>query len=338
LRTDFAIIGYGQIGKRHAAILSQNKETNLVALIDSDATVKDRKDYPEGTAFFTSLKACIEGGIQPEVVCICTPNALHVPLGMEALNSNCHVLIEKPMGLTKSECEDLIRRSHQVSRHVFVVKQNRYSPPIQWLRQITLEKKLGDIQMVQMNCYWNRDDRYYSSDSWKGTIKMDGGPLYTQFSHFIDIMHWLFGDIRGIQAKFDNFKHKKNTEFEDSGMLNFNFINGGIGSLNYSTAVWDKNMESSILITGSKGSVKIGGQYMDQLEYCHIENYKQPELTATNPPNDYGGFKGSAANHAYVFDNVLKSIHSNGEITTNAMEAMMVVDIIERIYKLRRLA
>ena len=191
--------------------------------------------------------------------------------------------------------------------------------------------------MVQINCYWNRDDRYYGKSDWKGTLALDGGPLFTQFSHFIDIMYWLFGDIENIQAHFDNFKHQKNTEFEDSGFIHFDFVNGGIGSINYSTAVNDKNFESSITIIGEKGTVKVGGQYMDKVEYCHLEDYEMPELEASNPPNDYGDYKGSAANHHFVIQNVVDTLQEKSAATTNALEGMKVVEMIERIYHHRKI-
>ncbi len=100
----------------------------------------------------------------------------------------------------------------------------------------------------QLNCYWNRDERYYKPNGWHGDALLDGGTLFTQFSHFIDIMYWLFGDICNIQAKFADFNHKSLTAFEDSGIVHFNFVNGGMGCLNYSTSVWDKNMESSLTV------------------------------------------------------------------------------------------
>ena len=189
--------------------------------------------------------------------------------------------------------------------------------------------------MVQLNCYWNRDDRYYKKGNWKGSLDLDGGTLFTQFSHFIDIMYWLFGDIQNIQARFADYTHKDLTAFEDSGIVNFEFSQGGMGCINYSTSVWDKNLESSITIIGENGSVKIGGQYMDQVEVCHIQDYKMPELAPTNPANDYGHYKGSANNHHYIFTNVIDTLKGRTTMTTNAMEGLKVVEIIERIYALK---
>ncbi|MFN7690919.1 MAG: Gfo/Idh/MocA family oxidoreductase, partial [Bacteroidota bacterium] len=122
---------------------------------------------------------------------------------------------------------------------------------------------------------------------------------------------------------------------EDSGFVNFNFINGGMGAINYSTSVWDTNLESSLTVIGSKGSIKIGGQYMDKVEYCHIKDYQMPELAPTNPANDYGAYKGSANNHGFIIDNVVDTLKGRTTITTNALEGLKIVDIIERIYSLR---
>jgi predicted dehydrogenase len=187
--------------------------------------------------------------------------------------------------------------------------------------------------MVQLNCYWNRDERYYKPDSWHGKKDQDGGTLFTQFSHFIDIMYWLFGDIENINSRIKDFNHESLTEFEDSGFINFDFINGGIGCINFSTSVWDKNLESSMTIISENGAIKIGGQYMDKVEYCHVKDYVMPELAPTNPGNDYGAYKGSAQNHNFVIENVIDVIKQRASITTNALEGLKVVDIIERIYK-----
>ena len=189
--------------------------------------------------------------------------------------------------------------------------------------------------MVNVNCYWNRDERYYKKGGWKGTQELDGGTLYTQFSHFIDLMYWLFGDIKNIQGKFRDFTHENLTDFEDTGTVLFDFMNGGMGSINYSTAVWNKNFESSLTVIGSKGTVKVGGQYMNEVIYCDIENYEMPELPEGSPPNDYGDYKGSAANHHFIIENVIDTLKNKTVATTNAMEGLKVVDIIERIYEVR---
>ncbi len=330
----FAIVGCGHIGKRHAEMVARNPEAKLVALMDT----KPKEDLgleAHDAPFFTDLDAMLEAVPEIDVVNVCTPNGLHASQSLKALQQRKHVVCEKPMGLSKANCEEVIFKALQVSRHVFCVMQNRYSPPSAWLKEMIDEKRLGDIYLVDINCYWNRDERYYKKEGWKGTPDLDGGTLFTQFSHFIDIMYWLFGDIENIQGRFADFNHKDITAFEDSGIVNFDFVNGGVGSLNYSTSVWGQNLESSMTIIGSKGSIKVGGQYMNNVEYCHVKDYGMPELAESSPANDYGHYKGSAANHHFVIQNVIDTIKNRNVATTNALEGLKVVEIIERIYKIR---
>ncbi|MDR0995859.1 MAG: Gfo/Idh/MocA family oxidoreductase, partial [Tannerella sp.] len=257
---------------------------------------------------------------------------------LEAIEAGYHVVIEKPLALHLAEAEQVVYASLKHRRQVFCVMQNRYSPPSVWIKEMVESGRLGEIYMVQLCCYWNRDSRYYKHGGWHGDAGLDGGTLFTQFSHFIDIMYWLFGDICDIQARFADFNHAGLTDFEDSGIVSFRFKRGGIGSLNYSTSVWDKNMESSLLVVAQNGSVKIGGQYMDKVEYCHIKDYVMPELPPTNPGNDYGAYKGSAQNHNFVIRNVVNVLTGDTPepITTNVLEGMKVVDIIRRIYDLKK--
>lgn len=335
-KVKFAIIGSGHIGKRHAEMVRRHPEAELVAMCDIlPADVTGAAAF--GVPCFNSVNEMFAAGLEIDVVNVCSPNGLHAEHALIALENFKHVVCEKPMALTKADCEKIIFKALQAHKNVFCVMQNRYSPPSQWLKKVVEERLLGEIFMVQLTCYWNRDDRYYKKGNWKGTADLDGGTLFTQFSHFIDIMYWVFGDIKDIQAKFDDFTHKHNTAFEDSGFVNFRFNNGGMGCINYSTAVWDTNMESSITVVGSKGSLKIGGQYMNEVEYCHIENYKMPQLDPVSPANDYGAYKGSAANHHFIIENVIDTLKGRTSITTNALEGLKVVEIIERIYALRKL-
>lgn len=333
----FGVVGFGHIGKKHAIMVSGNDDSSLTSIVDSDETKREqaREAYPD-IEVYDSIETMLKEGKVPDVVNICTPNGFHASQAIKALESRAHVVLEKPMGLTRQECEEVIFKSLQVSRHVFCVKQNRYSPSSKWLKEVVERKELGRINMVQLSCYWNRDARYYKPGGWKGTANIDGGVLFTQFSHFIDIMYWLFGDIQNIVAMSANFNHKGVTEFDDSGLVQFEFVNGGFGSINYSTSIWNKNFESSIVVIGEKGTVKVSGQYMDQVEYCHVEDYEMPKLPPPNPPNDYGDYKGSAANHHYVIQNVIDVLTGKSQISTNALEGMKVVEMIERIHRKQR--
>ena len=334
----FGVIGFGHIGKRHASMIQLNEESELISICDTIVDQINDKAYPE-VSIYSSAEEMLKNEFEIDVVCVCTPNGLHIDHATLALDFDKHVIVEKPLGLSKKNCEKLIEKAKKNNKNIFCVMQNRYSPPSIWLKDMVDSNKLGDIYNVQINCYWNRDDRYYFKDnaknSWRGTNRLDGGTLFTQFSHFIDLMYWIFGDITDIQAKFDNFSHKHSIEFEDTGIVNFRFVNGGMGSINYSSSVWDSNLESSVTVIAENGSIKVGGQYMNEVEYCNVKDYRFEPLPDSNPANDYGSYKGSANNHPYVFENVVDVLNNKESISTNAHDGMKVVDIIERIYSLK---
>lgn len=330
----FAVIGCGHIGKRHAQMIESNPDAALVALCDikehSDLHI-DNYDVP----FYSLITDLLEKHSDVDVLNICTPNGLHAQHAILALQNKKHVVIEKPMALTKVDCEQIIKTANANDKKIFCVMQNRFSPPSVWIKNIIEKQLLGSIYIVQVNCFWNRDERYYNGKTWHGKLSEDGGTLFTQFSHFIDTMAWLFGDISDIQGQFADFNHKYLTQFEDSGNIVFSLKNGGMGSLHYSSAVHARNYESSLKIIAEKGTVEIGGQYMNEVKYCDIKDYDMPELQKTSEANNYGAYTGSASNHHFIIQNVIDVLHNARAISTTAEEGMLVVDIIERIYHQR---
>lgn len=320
-KVKFALIGCGYIGQRYISILSQHPQCELVTLVDTDYKTLEASRQT-GIPFFQSVDACFHSNVQSDAVVIATPNATHASIAIASLKQNKHVLIEKPMALKRSEAEAIMEAAKERNKKVMVVLQNRFSPVSAWLKKLVESGQLGRLFFVQVNCFWNRDERYYKKDSWHGTKEMDGGTLFTQFSHFVDTIYWLFGDVKNISSRFQNFNHKQSTEFEDTGTIQFEFEQGGLGCFNFSTAVWDKSFESSLTIVAENGSVKIGGQYMDRVEYCHLKDY---EFTiAINDSHS------STDNHIKMVNAFVETIKNNG--LTNAEEAFHSVDIIERMY------
>jgi UDP-N-acetyl-2-amino-2-deoxyglucuronate dehydrogenase len=327
---NFVVAGYSHIGRRHCEVIQAHPRCKLVAIIDINEALEKEVAQKYQVPFFNSLEAFFLSNIDADVVNICTPNGLHASQSLLALNYYCHVVCEKPMGLKAAECAEVIRLANEVDRKVFCVMQNRYTPVSQWLRSVIDNQLLGKIFQVQVDCYWNRDNRYYTPGGWRGTLEYDGGPIYTQFSHFVDLLYWLFGDIDNTSARFANFNHQETTEFEDSGFVTFDFVNGGMGAFNYSTCAFDKNLTSSVTILGEHGTIKVSGQYMDQVEHCIIKDYKLPDLKQFILPIPEG-----LSNHYYVIDNVVQTLEGNTTETTNAQDGLKVVDIIERMYSLR---
>lgn len=325
----FAIIGCGRIAQRHAEHIQNNGELTAVCDIIPDRAKLLAEKY--GARSFTAVEEMLTSMQDIDVVSICSPNGLHAKHTIAALRAGCHVLCEKPMALSVQDCGEMIKEAEKANRRLFVVKQNRFNPPVAAVKKLIDEDILGRIYSVQLNCFWNRNEEYYKN-SWKGTKELDGGTLFTQFSHFIDLLYWMVGDVKEVSGFLANYHHKGIIEFEDTGVVSLKFYNGAVGTVNYSVNSFDKNMEGSLTIFGEKGTVKIGGQYLNELEYQQIENYQISNLPPGNPPNNYGKYVGSMSNHDKVYQNVVEVLQNGGIIATNGFEGLKTVEIIDKVY------
>ena len=326
----FAIIGCGRIAQRHAEHIHQKGE--LIAVCDVLKEKADDLAVKYGSKAYYDVKELLGTEKEIQVVAICTPNGLHAEHSIQSLNAGYHVLCEKPMALTSYDCGEMIKAAERANKRLFAIKQNRFNPPVETVKKLIDEGKLGKIYSIQLSCFWNRNPDYYH-DSWKGTLKLDGGTLFTQFSHFIDLLYWIVGDVKNVQAMMANYAHKNIIEFEDTGVVILEFQNGTIGTINYTVNSYGKNMEGSLTIFGEKGTVKIGGQYLNELEYQNIEGYRIANLPPGNKANNYGTYQGSMSNHDKVYDNLIEVLQNNASISTNSFEGLKTVEIIEKIYK-----
>ncbi|HXB30741.1 MAG TPA: Gfo/Idh/MocA family oxidoreductase [Puia sp.] len=326
----FGIVGCGRIAQRHAEHI-QNSGI-LLAVCDTDINKAKALGEKYKAKWFNSLEAMLASCPEIDVVSVCTPNGLHAEHSITALKAGRHVLCEKPMALTVPDCSEMINAAERANKRLFIVKQNRFNPPVEAVKKLIDSGGLGKIYSVQLNCFWNRNEDYYKN-SWKGTKDLDGGTLYTQFSHFIDLLYWFVGDIEMVMAVTDNFHHKGLIEFEDTGMVILKFLNGAIGTINYTVNAFKKNMEGSLTIFAEKGTVKIGGQYLNELEYQSLEGESISDLPPGNPPNNYGQYFGSMSNHDKVYQNLISVLKGNGTIATSGMEGLKTVEIIEKIYQ-----
>lgn len=326
----FAIIGCGRIAQRHAQHIKNNGVLVAVCDIVKEKADTLAKEYDAKSYYTIQELLAVEKDI--DVVAICSPNGLHAEHSILSLKAGCNVLCEKPMAITVDDCDKMMTVAKESGKQLFAIKQNRFNPPVAAVKKILDEGRLGKIFSVQLTCFWNRNEDYYSN-SWKGTKDLDGGTLYTQFSHFIDLLYWMFGDVKEVGSFIGNYAHKDIIEFEDSGVAIVNFENDVIATINYSVNSYKKNMEGSLTILGEKGTVKIGGQYLNELEYQEIENYKIENLPVGNRANNYGNYQGSMSNHDKVYENVVAVLEGKETISASAFDAMKTVDIIEKIYK-----
>jgi len=325
----FAVVGCGNIGKRHAEQIQSIGK--LVAVCDIIRSKAEELGKKFGAGSFSSIEELFAQKKDIDVAVICTPNGLHAQHSVISLRAGCHVLCEKPMAIKSADCLVMIQEAEKADKHLFIVKQNRFNPPVVEVKKLLDEKKLGNVYSIQLNCFWNRDAGYYEN-SWKGTMELDGGTLFTQFSHFIDLLYWMFGDVKQVKGLRKNFAHKGMIEFEDTGVVLLEFENGVIGTINYTVNSFQKNMEGSLTIFGEKGTVKIGGQYLNELEYQKVGDHIIPDLPKGNMANEYGLYQGSMSNHDKVYKNLADVIHNNAKMAAGSYDGWKTVQIIEKIY------
>ncbi len=326
----FAIVGCGRIAQRHAEHI--HLLGTLAGVCDNVPEAADKLAAKYAVPAFYDLDSLLAGCPEIDVVSVCTPNGLHAEHSIKALRAGFHVLCEKPMALTTGDCSQMIHAAERANKRLFIVKQNRFNPPVEAVKALIEDGRLGRIFSMQLSCFWNRNPDYYKN-SWKGTKALDGGTLFTQFSHFIDLLYWFGGEVETVSAATANYHHQGLIEFEDTGMSLLKFRSGVLATVNYTVNAYAKNMEGSLTIFAEKGTVKIGGQYLNELEYQSLEGEPVTNLPPGNPPNNYGQYFGSMSNHDKVYANLISVLDGNGSIATSGMEGLKTVEIIEAIYR-----
>lgn len=334
----FGIVGCGHIAARHAMHIHAHPEAELGAYydIDHEKSIALAQRYP--AQIYSQLDELLKDE-SIDIVSVCTPNGDHAHTSLRCLANNKNVLVEKPMAIRTEDAERMRDSAIFHNKKLYVVKQNRYNPPVQAVKKLIENNALGKIFSIQVQCIWNRPKAYYQQSNWRGSLAWDGGSLYTQFSHFIDIIYYLCGSIEPVSGLLANQGHKGIIEIEDTGQLLFRLPQvQALGSMHYSTNSYSKNMEGSITIIAESGSLKIGGQYLNTLEY-QDGNWPTIQLTEIeNASNDYGFYKGTMSNHDKVIDNVVSALKGREPIMTNADEGCEVVRIIENFYRISDLA
>lgn len=330
MELQFAIVGCGQIAPRHAA--QAVRHGKLVAVCDIvPGKAKSLAETYQARPY-TSFDEMLEKETGVNVVVICTPNGLHAEHGIKSLQQGRHVICEKPMCLSSPAGWSMRDTAHFFRKELFVVKQNRFNPPVERVKKWLEEGRLGKIVSIQVNGFWNRGPAYYQH-SWKGSLDMDGGILFTQFSHFIDLLIWYFGEIREVRAFRKNQLLEGIIQTEDNIVCAGEMENGALFTLHFSVNSHGQNREGSLTIIGEKGMVKIGGQYLNTLEYVSGEGLDGKLDDTGKPPNDYGTYQGSMSNHDRVYDQVVARLNGNNALYTGAEDGLRTVAAIEKIYR-----
>ncbi|WP_420391418.1 Gfo/Idh/MocA family protein [Acuticoccus sp.] len=327
----FGVIGCGQIGRRHLAAIAQEPRAALVALCDTDPAALSRSGeaFPDAAAYDDPHALIASPDV--EIVSICAPHRQHPALSIAAVEAGKHVLVEKPMALTVADSRAMTEAARANGVKLVVVKQNRFNAPVRHVRRVLEEGRLGRIFMVQANVFWNRYRGYYADSPWRGSRAEEGGALHTQVSHFLDLMVWWLGPVADARTMLATLHH--HIEIEDCGVSALRFESGALGSLNWSTAVYNVNYEGSITLIGETGTIKVGGKYLNEIVHWDVASTPQPAPdTEPERPNDYGAYVGTSANHGRLFEEVAQHIITARSGIVEGEEGVACIEAIERIY------
>jgi UDP-N-acetyl-2-amino-2-deoxyglucuronate dehydrogenase len=322
----FGIVGMGHIGKRHASILERMEGASLVAVCDIDTNI----DIAVNVPIFNKVEEML-AAVEIDVVVIASPHFLHFEQTVLSLSKGVHVLVEKPMALSTREAEAMVEKARESNLKLWVVKQNRYNTPVFALEHLIKSGKLGKIYLLECQVLWNRRKEYYSDSNWRGKIQSEGGALYTHASHFIDLMTEWCGDIKDVNGFC--IKRQQEIESEDVGSATLYFEQGTIGSLQWTTLAHEKNFEGSISVVGEKGTVKIGGPYLNQFDYWNVEGYPLPGISwGEDVQDEFGLYQSFGNNHDKVYQAILHELRTGLRLGIDGADGVKSIKAIELIY------
>lgn len=332
MKIKFAIIGCGRISHRHLELLAKNQinGAELVAVCDIQADRAVAAGEKFNVPHFTTFEALLKS-VDFNVATILTPSGMHPEHAIAFLDAGKHVVVEKPMALRMADADLMAAAAQKNNRELFVVKQNRYNIPVTKLSQALQEKRFGRVLMGTVRVRWCRDQKYYDQDAWRGTWAMDGGVFTNQASHHVDLLNWVMGgDIESVYAQSDTFLVK--TETEDTGVAIIRYKNGSIGLIEATTAVRPQDLEGSISVMGSEGSVEIAGFAVNEIKHWNFRNpipadAEIREKYSVNPPNVYG-----YGHQAYLQD-VVRCLTGEIKNPLDGREGKKSLELITAIYE-----
>lgn len=322
------LVGCGRISKNHFDAIAAVEGLKLVAVADTDVARAKAAGEKHGVRHFGSLDEMLKGEAL-DIVTICTPSGLHAAQGVQIARAHKHVLTEKPMAISLTQADELIRATDDAGVHLFVVKQNRLNPPVQLLKRAIDKGRFGRIYMANVTVRWQRPQEYYDAEPWRGTWEFDGGAITNQASHYVDLMQWLVGPAESVMAK--TATQARRIEAEDSGIGIVKFRSGALGVIEVNVLTYPKNLEGSITIMGEKGTVKIGGTAVNKVEHWQFADYddddKLIEAANTSPPSVYG------FGHVGYYRNVLAVLRGEAKPETDGRAGRKSLELILGMYE-----
>jgi UDP-N-acetyl-2-amino-2-deoxyglucuronate dehydrogenase len=322
------IVGCGRISKNHfASIDKHSNNLELVSVCDNNSELLKSHQEKYQVNGYLSLDEMLNKE-QLDIVSICTPSGLHSEQAIKIAQKGVHVLSEKPMATRWADALKMVKACDEARVHFFVVKQNRRNSTLQLLKRAVQEKRFGRIYMVHLNVFWTRPQEYYDSAKWRGTWELDGGAFMNQASHYVDLIDWLIGPVDSIQAMTATLARE--IEVEDTGVLNIRWRNGALGSMSVTMLTYPKNYEGSITILGEKGTVRVGGVAVNEIQdwqFADEKDYDQQIKAANYETTSVYGF-----GHPLYFKNVIDVLRGEAEKETDGREGLRSLEILIAAY------
>lgn len=324
----FALVGAGRIAKSHFGALRQRTDrADLVGICDTDPIALDSALRENDVKSYQTLSHMLED-TNADVVILTTPSGLHSEQAIMTAATGRHVMTEKPMATRWHDGVRMVKACDEAGVRLFVVKQNRNNATLQLLKRAVDQERFGRIYMVNVNVFWSRPQSYYESALWRGTWEFDGGAFMNQASHYVDLLDWLIGPIESVQAYTATLA--RNIEVEDTGVMNIRWRSGTLGSMNVTMLTYPKNLEGSITIIGEKGTVRIGGIAVNEIQHWEFLGAHPDDELVKQASYATGSVYGFG--HALYYDNVIKVLRGEAQPETDGREGLKSLEILIAAY------
>lgn len=323
-----AIVGCGRISKNHfGAIDTLASQCELAAVCETSPAILEEHVKKYCVPGYREMGEMLKSE-QLDMVALCTPSGIHPDQAVLAASHKVHVMTEKPMATRWADGVRMVKACDDAGVHLFVVKQNRLNATLQLLKRAVTEKRFGKIHMVHLNVFWTRPQSYYDQgNGWRGTWEFDGGAFMNQASHYVDLLDWLIGPVEKVQAMVST---TRDIEVEDTGVMNVRWRNGALGSMAVTMLTYPKNLEGSITILGERGTVRVGGVAVNDIQIWQFEepkDYDQQVRDANYETTSVYGF-----GHPLYYKNVLEVLRGEAEPETDGREGLKSLELLIAAY------
>lgn len=324
----FALVGCGRISEKHIeAIRHHGNDAEMVAVCDPDPGALRCATERTGVAGFRDLDDLLAEA-NADAVILATPSGLHAEQGIRVAEAGRHVISEKPMATRWNDAKRFVQACDRAGVHLFVVKQNRRNATIQLLKRAMDQKRFGRVYMVNLNVFWNRPQAYYDVARWRGTWEFDGGAFMNQASHYVDLLDWLVGPVESVNAFTGTLA--RNIQVEDTGVVNIRWRSGALGSLNVTMLTYPKNLEGSITIIGEKGTARVGGVAVNEIQHWDFAEPHEDDQRVREASYETTSVYGFG--HPLYYENVIRTLRGEAEAETDGREGLRSLELLIGIY------